>query len=166
MVLDDAADSPLVLDLVLLVEVVGVGLGGRVRVGVIEQVLDAQGDLLDGNGGLPGLVFVEDGQADGAGRVDVRMEQRRDEFALWRLRRVFCLRKRRMLATKRQRCKTVQDHPAALTIGECHCEFEHSALPDCLLLSGDAALPHLEVKDTLCVAYWLCVEAKRVVLAP
>jgi hypothetical protein len=88
-VLDDTADFPLILGLVPLEEVVGVGLCGRIRVGVVEQVLDAQGDLLNGDGGLPRLVIVEDGQADGTGRVDIGMEQRRDELALWRLCRVF-----------------------------------------------------------------------------
>ena len=73
--------------------------------------MDAEKDLFDGNGGLPGFLFVEDRQADGAGRVDVRVEERWGEFAwkvvsqndslctgllmvklrtLRRLRRVFC----------------------------------------------------------------------------
>jgi hypothetical protein len=78
---NDTLDAPLVLYLVSLEEVVGLGLRGRLGVGVVQQVLDAEQDLLDGNGGLPGLIFVEDGQADGAGRVDVGVEQGRNEFA-------------------------------------------------------------------------------------
>jgi hypothetical protein len=43
--------------------------------------LNAEEDLFDGDGGLPGFLFVEDRQADSAGRVDVRMEKRWGEFA-------------------------------------------------------------------------------------
>ena len=42
--------------------------------------------LLDGDGGPPVLLLVQDRQADGSGRVNVRMEQRRHELALGRLR--------------------------------------------------------------------------------
>ena len=41
---------------------------------LIQQVLDAQEDLLHGDGRPP--VFVDDGQADGARRIHVRMEER------------------------------------------------------------------------------------------
>jgi hypothetical protein len=37
--------------------------------------------LFDGDGGLPGLFLVEDRKADGAGRVDVWVEERWGEFA-------------------------------------------------------------------------------------
>jgi hypothetical protein len=43
--------------------------------------LNAEKDLFDGDGGLPGFLFVEDRQANGAGRVDVRVEERWSEFA-------------------------------------------------------------------------------------
>jgi hypothetical protein len=43
--------------------------------------LDSEEDLFDGDGGLPGLFLVEDREADGAGRVDVGVEERRSEFA-------------------------------------------------------------------------------------
>jgi len=66
---------------VLAEQVVGLGLGRRLRVGLIEQRLNAEEDLLDGDGGLPAFLFVEDGQADGSGRVDVGVEERRDELA-------------------------------------------------------------------------------------
>lgn len=76
-----APDALFVLDLVFLEQIVGVGLGGRLGVGVVEQVLDAQKNLLDRDGRLPGLFLVENRQADGARGVDVGMEQRRDKFA-------------------------------------------------------------------------------------
>jgi hypothetical protein len=43
--------------------------------------LDAEQDLLDGDGGLPSFLFVENRQTDGAGRVNVRVEKRWGEFA-------------------------------------------------------------------------------------
>jgi len=43
--------------------------------------LDSEEDLFDGDGGLPGLFLVEDRKTDGAGRVDVRVEERWGEFA-------------------------------------------------------------------------------------
>ena len=43
---------------------VGLGLGGVLDVGVVEQVLDPQQDLLDGDGGPPVLLLVQDGQAN------------------------------------------------------------------------------------------------------
>jgi len=61
--------------------VVGVGLGGGFGVRVVEESLDAQEDLLDRDGGLPAFVFVEDGEADRSGGVDVWVEERWDEFA-------------------------------------------------------------------------------------
>ena len=43
--------------------------------------MNAEEDLLDGDGGLPGFLFVKDRQTDGAGRVDVWVEKRWGEFA-------------------------------------------------------------------------------------
>ena len=47
-------------------QVVGVRLRRRVWVRVVEQVLDAEKDLLDGDGWLPSLLLVDDGEADRA----------------------------------------------------------------------------------------------------
>jgi hypothetical protein len=58
--LDDAADALLVLALILLEQAVGLGLRGRVGVGRVEQLLDADEDLLDVDSWLPGLLFVQD----------------------------------------------------------------------------------------------------------
>ena len=43
---------------------VGLGLSGILDVGVIEEVLDPQQDLLDGDGRPPVLLLVQDGQAN------------------------------------------------------------------------------------------------------
>lgn len=63
---------------------------GRFDIGlVVEQLLDAEKDLLHGDVRLPVFLFVEDGEADRSGRIDVGMRQdwfedalRRSEFNL------------------------------------------------------------------------------------
>lgn len=57
---DDAPDPLFVLGTIFLEHVVGVGLGGRVGVGVVQEILDAEQDLLDSDGGLPALLLVQD----------------------------------------------------------------------------------------------------------
>lgn len=80
-ILDDLPHSLLVCSTIFLEEVVRLRLCGRLRVHFVEQHLNAEEDLFDGDGGLPGFFFVENRQADGAGRVDVRVEERWGEFA-------------------------------------------------------------------------------------
>lgn len=70
---------------ILLEQVERVGLRGRLWIRLVEQRLDAEQDLLERNGGLPALLFVEDREADGARGVDVRVEEGGCEFALWGL---------------------------------------------------------------------------------
>ena len=45
---------------VILVEVVGFSLRRRIKVGVIQQVLNSTKDLLDSNGWSPSLFFAQD----------------------------------------------------------------------------------------------------------
>jgi hypothetical protein len=71
----------LVFLLVVLKELKGFGLCRRVGIGIIEQVLNPNQDLFDGNGRTPTLFFVEDGEANGARRIDVGVEERWHEFA-------------------------------------------------------------------------------------
>ena len=80
-VLDDLPHGLFVRNAVFLEQVVRLSLCGRLRVHFVEQHLNAEEDLLDGDGGLPSFLFVEDRQADGARRVDVRVEERWGEFA-------------------------------------------------------------------------------------
>lgn len=141
--------------------------------------MDAEEDLLDGDGGLPGFLFVEDRQTDGAGGVDVRVEKRRGEFAWSRVSQdgssysAFCcwvcvhfggfVGYSAMIVSA-----IVHSEVCAhdLTIGELHFKLEKSALPDSLVSSRDHALPALEVESALRVLGRLCDEAERVILAP
>lgn len=81
-ILTDYATNPLlVFGTVSLEQVVGLCLSRRLRVRIVQQVLDTQQDLLNGDRGLPRLFFVQDRQTDSSGGVDVGVKQRRDEFA-------------------------------------------------------------------------------------
>lgn len=46
---------------ILLEKIVCFGLRRRFGVRRIEEILDAEGDLLDGDGGSPALIFVKNG---------------------------------------------------------------------------------------------------------
>ena len=78
---DDLLDLLVVGSAILAEEVVGFSLSGRLGVGLVQQRLNAEKNLLDGDSGLPGLFLVEDREADGAGGVDVGMEERRNKLA-------------------------------------------------------------------------------------
>ena len=57
-------DPLLVIGPVLAEAGVGLGLGRVLNVGVVQEVLDPQQDLLDGDGGPPVLLLIQDGQAN------------------------------------------------------------------------------------------------------
>lgn len=78
---DDLLDLLVVGSAILAEEVVGFSLSGRLGVGLVQQRLNAEKNLLDGDSGLPAFLFVENGEADGAGGVDVGMEERRNKLA-------------------------------------------------------------------------------------
>lgn len=79
--LDDLPHFLLVRGAVFLVEVVGLSLRGRLRVGVIQEVLDTQQDLLNRNRRFPRLLLVQNRKTDGSRGVDVGVEERGNEFA-------------------------------------------------------------------------------------
>lgn len=70
----DLTDLPVILLGVAFEQGVCVCLRRRVGIGLIEQGLDSEDDVFECDGRLPVLVFVKDGQADGATGVDVRVE--------------------------------------------------------------------------------------------
>lgn len=78
---NDAANPLFVLDSVSLKKVVCLSLGRGLWIGIVEQILDTQEDLLHSNGRFPCLFFVEDREADGARRINVGMKQRRNKLA-------------------------------------------------------------------------------------
>lgn len=140
MVSYDLLNLSIIARAVLLEQVVGVGLSWRLGIGVVKKVLDTEQDLLDGDSWFPALLFVQDGQADCAGGVDVGVEEGRDEFALWWLRWVL--------------------------IGEDHAQLEQASLPHRLLLAWNTALPNLQIKNTSRVALRLRIETKGMVSSP
>lgn len=78
---DDLSYLLLVGGAVLFEEVVGICLSRRLGVGLIEETLDAEENFLDRDCRLPRLLFVQDVQTDGAGGIDVWVEERGCEFA-------------------------------------------------------------------------------------
>lgn len=59
-VANDSFDLALICGPILLEQVVSVGLGWRFGVGFVEELLDAEKDLLDGDGWLPTLLLIQD----------------------------------------------------------------------------------------------------------
>lgn len=157
---DDTLHALLVLSAILLEHVVCLGLGGRVGVGIVQKVLDAKQNLLDGDGGLPSLLLVQNRQADGATGVDVRVEQRGREFACrWVSRgcsgrstgvssRLTLRRLGRVLLRENQR------------------QLVKTALPESLFLAGNTTLPFLEVEYAIGSALGLGKESERMIFAP
>lgn len=83
----DLLDAPVVLHTVSLEHVVCLCLGRGLGIGIVEEVLDTEKDLLDRNRWFPSLLLVQDREANGPGWVDIGVEEGRYEFAC---RRVAC----------------------------------------------------------------------------
>lgn len=75
--------SLLVVHPVLTVNCVSFCLCWILNVWLIQQLLDPQKDLFDGDGGPPVFVLLQDGQTHGAGWIDVRVEYWWLKFAFW-----------------------------------------------------------------------------------
>ena len=80
-IFDNVLDLLVVCVTVLFEQVVGFGLGWRIWIWIIEEVLDPEKNLLDCDSRLPAFFFIQDGEADGSRRVDIWMEERRHKFA-------------------------------------------------------------------------------------
>lgn len=158
--LDDPLHASLVLDPILLEEVICVGLGGRLGIWVVQKILNAEKDLLHSDGGLPSLLLVQDRQADGAAGVDVRVKQRRREFACTKILNIL------QYVGKEGRCRLTLWGLGRVLLGEDHDQLEKTALPDGLLLPRDATLPLLDIEDTGGRAFGFCEEPEWVVFAP
>lgn len=66
---------------IFLVQVIRLRLSRRLRIRIIQKILDSQQDLLDRDCGLPRLLLVQNRKANCARWIDVGMEKWRDEFA-------------------------------------------------------------------------------------
>lgn len=185
-VLDDLLDLLVVGDAILLEQVEGIGLGGRLGVRLVEQRLNSQQDLLDGDGGAPALVFVEDAETHGARRVDVGVEERRDKLACVAVSFAYWVDKLHgrwagptytwaaWWGTLREAVslgpRAGGHHPKGRggthTLGERHFELEIGAVPDGLLLAWDHALPLLQVQRVGLGLHGSSDEAERMVLTP
>lgn len=67
-------DTLLVFHFVPLEQVVCLGLRWRLGIGVVQEILDTEDDLFDGDGRFPAFILVEYRQANGPRRVDVWVE--------------------------------------------------------------------------------------------
>ena len=65
-VTDNSLDALIILGSIPLEKIVCLGLRGRLRVRVVEKVLNAKENLLHRDRRLPGLLLVQDRQANGA----------------------------------------------------------------------------------------------------
>lgn len=81
--LNSRPDAPDVLLHVLPIKLCSLGVGGAVRVRVVQEGLDGREDRGDVVGGRPAV--LEDVEAQLAVRVDVRVEHAREELDGWRL---------------------------------------------------------------------------------
>jgi len=74
------SDPLLVIGPVLTETGVGLGLGGVLDVGIVEEILDTQEDLLNGDGRPPVLLFVQDRETNCPGGINVGVEQWRNKL--------------------------------------------------------------------------------------
>ena len=135
-----SANSLLIFGAVLAIAGVGLGLGRVLDVGVVQEILDAEEDLLDRDGRPPILLLVQEGQADRARGVDVRVEQWWHELHLGRGGRVVIL----------------EDHLALV----------ESAVPGGVLLARDPVFPNHQVQGAVGVLHGPGDEAEGMVLPP
>ena len=66
---------------ILLEQVVSISLSRGIRVGIVEEILNAEENLFDGNSWLPTFFLVQDREANCTRGVDVRVKERGNEFA-------------------------------------------------------------------------------------
>lgn len=108
-ILNHQFDFLLIRCLVLLEQVIRLCLSWALWINLIQKELNTQQNFLDGNGRFPAFFFVEDREADCAGRVDIGVKERRGEFAFWGFGGVFCTGARRGVSDVRW--KPVEGQP-------------------------------------------------------
>ena len=133
-------DPLLVLGPVLAIAGVGLGLGRILDVGVVEQVLDAEKQLFDGDGRPPILLLVQEREADRTRRIYIGVEKRWRKLHFGRSRGVVVL----------------EDHLAPV----------HAPVPRRGLLAGNPVLPKHEIHGAVRILGGPGNEPEGVVFAP
>ena len=80
-IFDNVLDFLVICVTIFFEQIIGLCLGWRIWIWVIEQVLDPEKNLLDCDGRLPAFFLIQDRKANSSRRVDIWMEQRRHKFA-------------------------------------------------------------------------------------
>jgi len=135
-----SAHALLVVGSVLAVGGVSLCLSRVLDVGIVEEILDADQELFDGDGRPPILVLVQETQADGSGWINVGVEQRRAELDLGR--------------------------GGWEVLFENHVAFVEAAFPRSPLLSGNGKLPLHQVQGAVGVLGWAGDESEGVIFTP
>ena len=80
-IFDNVLDLLVICLTIFLKQIVGLCLGRRIWIWVIEEVLNPEKNLLDRDSRLPAFFLIQDGEADSSRGVDIWMEKRRHKFA-------------------------------------------------------------------------------------
>jgi hypothetical protein len=134
------SDTSPVLHNVLDKEVISFSLCRIGRVGLVQQILDANKNLFHCNCRSPSTIFVEDRQADSSRGVDIRVEETRGKFTLWWFARV--------------------------VFGELDCKWVVTPIPVSPSFTRDSALPYHQINRTIRECLWLSNETMGVILPP
>ena len=78
---DHLAHTFLISGSIFLENVVCICLRRRFGIGVVQQVLNSNENLLQCDRRAPGFFFIQDREANGARGIDIRVEEGRSEFA-------------------------------------------------------------------------------------
>lgn len=133
-------DTLLVLQSVLTINSVSFSLCRILYVRLVEEVLNPEQDLFNGNCWAPVLLLVQERQTDSSRGVDIRMEQ-------WRLK----------LAFRWGRWVVVLEY---------HPQFVKPSFPRCRFLPRNGTLPIHQVECSIFLLYWPCHKAERMILPP
>merc|ERR1719422_1768476 len=119
---------------------VSLSLGRVLDVRVVQEVLNAEENLLDSDGRAPVLLLIEDGEAHRAAWVDIGVEERGHKLDLGR-----------------SGGEIVLEDDLALV---------EPSLPRGSLLARDAVLPEHKVHGAICILHWPGNESKGMILPP
>lgn len=134
------AYSSFVLNFIAGENTVGFSLRGVRGVRLTQKMLDSHEDLFDGDSRSPVLFFVEDREAHGARRINIRVKKWRIELALWRAAWVVFLERHRQPVV--------------------------SAFPRRFFLTWNNTFPVEQVECSVALFHRFCYKPKRVIFSP